>query len=282
MKLDDLSRWARGDGLQAVLLALGAVLLTRFVHWTAQRIAANVLARAEAASRNGLPVDEREKHRRAVIQALERTAIGLVWFVTVFMILIRFRVPVTTLVAPATVAGVALGFGAQRIVQDLLAGFFLVSEDQYGVGDVVQVSPPGTSTGITGTVETISLRTTRLRTNNGELVVIPNGEIRQVTNRSRDWSQVAIDVPVDVSADLEAATNVLRDVASAMAGDDAWTGILLEPPTVVGVESIEIGYAKIRMVARTLPARAVEVGRELRRRALISLRTAGFETAKAS
>lgn len=282
MKLDDLSRWARGDGLEAVLMALGAVLLTRFVHLIAERLAANVQARAEAASRNGFPVDEREKHRRAVIQALERTVVGLLWFVTVFMILVRFRVPVTTLVAPATVAGVALGFGAQRIVQDLLAGFFLVSEDQYGVGDVVQVSPPGTAAGITGTVETISLRTTRLRTNNGELVVIPNGEIRQVTNRSRDWSQVAVDIPVDLTADLDAAADVLRGVAADMAGDDAWDGILLEPPTVVGVESIEIGYAKIRLVARTLPARAVEVGRELRRRALAALRVAGFETAKAS
>ncbi len=279
MNLDDLSIWARSDGLQIVLLAIGAILLTRFVHWLAARFASKASASASAAVEAGVPIDERDKRRRAVIQAAERASVGFLWFLTVFMVLLRLRVPVTSLVAPATVAGVAIGFGAQRVVGDLLSGFFLVTEGQFGVGDVVQVSQPGQQTGISGTVEVVSLRTTRLRTPNGELVVIPNGEIRQVTNRSRDWSRVTVDLPVELEADLDHAADVLREVGVQMAGDEAWSGLLLEPPSVAGVESIEAGHANLRIVTRTLPARATEVSRELRRRSIAALRTADLSLA---
>ena len=275
MNLDDLSRWGRSDGLQIVLLAIGAVLAARFVHWLGGRFAARSSAAASAALEAGVPIDERDKRRRAVIQALERGFVGILWFVTVFMILLRLRVPVTSLVAPATVAGVAIGFGAQRVVGDLLSGFFLLSEDQYGVGDVVQIGQPNQLVA-TGTVEAISLRTTRLRTTSGELVVIPNGTILQVTNRSRDWSRVTVDVPVELEADIDHAADVLRKVGAEMAADEGWSGLLLETPSVAGVESIEVGYANLRIVARTLPAKAPEVSRELRRRAISALRTAGF------
>ncbi|MDP8992412.1 MAG: mechanosensitive ion channel family protein [Actinomycetota bacterium] len=275
MNLDDLSRWGRSDGLQIVLLAIGPVLATRFVRWLAWRSATRATAAASAALEAGLPIDERDKRRRAVIQAVERATVGVLWFITVFMTLMRLRVPVTSLVAPATVAGLAIGFGAQRVVADMLSGFFLLSEDQYGVGDVVQIAQPSLLTG-TGTVEAISLRTTRLRTMSGELVVIPNGEIRQVTNRSRAWSRMVVDVPVELEADVDRAAEVLREMGAEMAADDGWSGLLLEAPTVAGVESIELGCANLRIGARTLPAQTPEVSRELRRRAIGALRTAGF------
>ncbi|MBA2752553.1 MAG: mechanosensitive ion channel family protein [Actinobacteria bacterium] len=275
MNLDDLSRWGRSDGLQIVLLAIGAVLVTRFVHWLAGRFAIRASTAATAALEAGMPVDERDKRRRAVIQALERAVVGVLWFVTVFMILLRLRVPVTSLVAPATIAGVALGFGAQRVVGDLLSGFFILSEDQYGVGDVIQIGQANQLTA-TGTVEGVSLRTTRLRTSGGEMVIIPNGAILQVTNRSRDWSRVTVDVPVELEADIDEATNVLCEVGAEMAADKEWSELLLEAPTVTGVESIEVGYANLRIVARTLPAKAPEVSRELRRRSINALRTASF------
>lgn len=261
--------------MQIVLLAIGAVLAARFIHWLGGRFASGIAATAAAAMEVGEPIDERDKRRRAVVQALERAAVGILWFVTVFMILLRLRVPVTSLVAPATVAGVAIGFGAQRVVGDLLSGFFLLSEDQYGVGDVVQIAQPNQLIG-TGTVESVSLRTTRLRTATGELVVIPNGSILQVVNRSRDWSRVTIDVPVELEADIDGAADALRAVGADMAADEGWFELLLEAPTVTGVESIEVGYANLRIVARTLPAKAPEVSRELRRRAISALRTAGF------
>ena len=151
MNLDDLSHWARSDGLQIVLLAIGAVLGAWFVHWLGGRASFQANVAASAAVEAGVPIDERDKRRRAVVQALERAAVALLWFVTVFMVLLRLRVPVTSLVAPATVAGLAIGFGAQRVVGDLLSGFFLLSEDQYGVGDVVVIAQPNQLTA-TGTV----------------------------------------------------------------------------------------------------------------------------------
>jgi len=267
MNLDDVSRWARSDGLQIVLLAIGAVLAARFLHWLAGRVASQADAAASAAVEGGIPIDERDKRRRALVQAVERAAVALMWFVTVFMILLRLHVPVTSLVAPATVAGLAIGFGAQRVVGDLLSGFFLLSEDQYGVGDVVNIAQPNQLIA-SGTVEAISLRTTRLRTTKGELVIIPNGGILQVTNRSRDWSRVTVDVPIALEADVDQAADVLKRVSEEMAADEAWAGLLLEAPSVAGVESIEVGYANLRIVARTLPARTTEVTRELRRRAM--------------
>lgn len=276
MNLDDFSTWARSDGLQILLLIIGAILLGRFVHWLGGRFASKASASATAAMEAGVPVDERDKRRRAVIQALERASVGFLWFLIVFMVLLRLRIPVTSLVAPATVAGLAIGFGAQRVVGDLLSGFFLVTEGQFGVGDVVQVSQPGQPTGVSGTVEVVSLRTTRLRTPSGELVVIPNGEIRQVTNRSKDWALVAVDVPLGLGADLDQAAELLRQVGADMASDEAWSGLLLEAPGVAGVESIEAGQATLQLVTRTLPARAAEVSRELRRRAIAALRRAEF------
>lgn len=107
-------------------------------------------------------------------------------------------------------------------------------------------------------------------------MVIPNGAILQVTNRSRDWSRVTVDVPVELDADIDEAADVLRRVADEMAADEGWSGLLLEAPTVTGVESIEVGYANLRIVARTLPAKAPEVSRELRRRAIGALRGVSF------
>jgi small-conductance mechanosensitive channel len=284
MHFDDLTTWARGKGLEIVLLALGAVLLTRLIRWASARVTTHLQAQQTAAPTTGtapavLVTSERAKHIYALVQAGERAALGVVWFITAVLILIRCNVPLTTLVAPATVAGVAIGFGAQRIVADLLSGFFLVSERQYGVGDVIQVSPPGQTTGVSGTVEELSLRVTRLRTVTGDVVVIPNGEIRQVTNRSKDWSRVVIDLPMPLDQDIDRATEVLHDMGEVLLNDERWAPLLLEAPVVMGVESIDLERVLLRVTARTLPARQFEVGRELRRRALQALHQAGIRTA---
>jgi small-conductance mechanosensitive channel len=271
VELDDLSRWARSDGLQIVLLALGAVLLSRFAHWVAARFNARLEGEALDAAGQGMADAERYTHGRAVIQAIERTVTGLIYFVVAVMVLIRFKVPITTLVAPATLAGVALGFGAQRVVADLLSGFFLVSENQFGPGEVVEVASPGSASGISGTVEAVSLRTTRLRTAKGELVIVANGEIRQVTNRSRDWSQVSVDVPVSMEADLDQVITSLREAVEDMTAEDEWEAVLLQPPAVTGVEAIDVDVLRVRLIARTIPSRASDVARELRHRAALAV-----------
>lgn len=272
--LDDFTQWARTAGLQIVLLGVGAILLARFVHWLSGIFALRVgVSSTEAGA---LAVAEQGRRRAAVAQAVERTVIALVYFIVTMMVLSRLGIPITTLVAPATVAGVALGFGAQRVVQDVLTGFFIISENQYGLGDVVQISVPGSTTGIAGTVEAVSLRTTQLRTVTGELVILPNGECRQVTNRSRDWRLVVVDVPIPLDADVDVATLALRGAAERLSNDEDLAPKLLDEVAVSGVEAIELGYLQIRVSARTTPAHAVDVGLALRHAAARALSEAGL------
>jgi small conductance mechanosensitive channel len=276
MDLTDISRWARGNGLEIALVTIGAVLIIRFVHWLAGLYQARVEQQVLAQIHAGGVASERSKRSRAVAQAVEWGITGLVYFVAGLLVLSKFGLPLTSLVAPATVAGVAIGFGAQQMVADLLAGFFLFAEHQFGVGDLIELSQPGLTTGIRGTVEELTLRVTKLRNTQGELVFLPNGALRQVTNLSKEWSRVVIDVPIPVTQDLEAATQVLRKVGSELSADPAWRGVLLGEPVVVGVESIEVGHLQLRVVARTLPGKQFDVGRELRLRIAVALQEAGI------
>lgn len=277
----DIGYWARTSGLEILLIALGAVLAARLAHWLAAVFTRQIERQVRAQMEEGLVPSEEIKHMRVVVQACEWAAVVLVYFVAAILVLVRFQLPLATLVAPATVVGVALGFGAQRIVQDLLAGFFLFAERQYGFGDVVRVSQPGQTTGVSGTVEELTLRTTRLRTVNGELVIIPNGQILQATNLSRGWSRVVVDVPLSPDQDVEVATDLLRQVADGIMEDPEWSALLLEAPTVTGIEAIQVGYLQLRLMARTLPAKQWDVGREIRRRVIMAFNQAGITPPKA-
>jgi moderate conductance mechanosensitive channel len=216
------------------------------------------------------------KRSRAISEAIEWVAVALTYFVVAVLCFDRLGIPLTTLVAPATVIGIGLGFGAQQMVGDLLSGFFLFAEHQFAFGDVIRLSVPGQTTGITGTVEELTLRVTKLRTAQGELVVVPNSALRQVTNLSKDWSRAVIDIPVPVTEDLEQVTATLREVVGTMAKDAHWKNLLLGDPIVAGVETIDVGSVQLRLIARTLPGRQFEVAREIRLRAATALRSAGI------
>jgi moderate conductance mechanosensitive channel len=275
-RLAFISHWARGNGLEVVLLAIGAVLIARFAHWVSGQYRARVEREVQAQIERGGVASEQSKQARALAQAIELAVVGLDYFVAVLLMLSKFGLPLTSLVAPATVAGVAIGFGAQQIVADLLAGFFLFAEKQFGVGDLIQLAQPGQTTGIRGTVEALTLRVTKLRTIQGELVFLPNGALRQVTNLSKDWSRVIIDVPIPVGQDLTRAADVLRECGRELAQDPAWRDVLQGEPIVAGVETIELGHLMLRVVARTLPGKQFDVGRELRLRIAIALQEAGL------
>ena len=278
MNLDDLEHWARGSGLEIVLLGVGAVLLVRVVKWISGRL----IDRAQRANRESgdLIASEKDKHKSALAQAVSWTATAVIYFVAALLILERFNLPITSLVAPATVLGAAIGFGSQRLVQDFLTGFFIFAERQFGYGDVIQISQPGETVGISGTVEELTLRTTTLRTLSGELVIIPNGEIRQVTNLSRDWARVVIDIPLALDADVGTASRILREIGEEIAEDEEWSALILDPPSVMGIEKVAVGFMQLRFVARTLPARQWDVSRELRARMIARFREAGIATAQ--
>lgn len=260
--IHDFGRWSRGNGLEIVLLVLGSVLLARLIRWISD--VAIDQAEARRAAQRSLVRSEDDKHRRALVQVVTWTLVVLVYIVAGILIVQHFGVALAAFVPVATVAGVALGFGAQRIVQDLLAGFFLVAERQYGFGDLVRVSVVGLGVPVLGTVENVSLRTTTVRTNTGEVVITPNGQIAQITNLSRDWARAVIDVPVSVTMDVNRVLAVLRKACDLAYADESLHDLLLDAPSVMGVESIEVDQFQVRVVARTLPGKQFEVGRAMR------------------
>lgn len=263
----DISAWARTSGLEIVIIALGSVLLARFVHWVAIKAERRVVRVAASQVVSDLVKSEPTKYVHTAIQAMDWTIRSLVYFAATILILIRFGVPLTSLVAPATVVGVAVGFGAQTLVQDVLGGFFIITERQFGVGDVIRISNVGLTTGISGTVEEVTLRITKIRSLAGELIAIRNGQILQVANLSRDWSQVVIDVQLPTEKKASAKARALLDeVCIELAEDERLKPVLLTPPMVTGVESITLGYAVMRVIARTLPSKQFDAGRIMRAR----------------
>lgn len=272
--LTDVSLWARSSGLEILLIVVGSLLLTRFVSWLGGRITARIDDNVQES--DALVRSEEAKHRHALTQVVTWTALVLIYSVAAALVVQRLGVPLSGLVAPATVAGVALGFGAQRFVQDILAGFFVITERQYGFGDVIRLTLTGTGAPVQGTVEDVTLRVTQLRTVNGEVVITPNGQIVQATNLSRDWARAVIDVPVPSTADVGRVSAILQDVGSAAYSDDDLRPLLLDPPSVMGVESIEVDQLNIRIVARTLPGKQFDVGRVLRARIADALRREGI------
>jgi moderate conductance mechanosensitive channel len=273
----ELLDWLSGRGLEVVLIVLGSVLLARFVSWVGARITDRIDARSIGG--DALVRSEAAKHRHSLTQVLTWAAIVLIYSIAIFYILDRLGVPVSGLVAPATVLGVGLGFGAQRVVGDVLAGFFLITERQYGFGDVVSISVNGAPEPATGTVEDVTLRITRVRSPNGEVVIVPNGQIVKVVNLSRDWARAVVDVPVPGGADVNRVNEILREVGREAFRDPELRPLLLDPPSVMGVESLGLDQVNVRMVARTLPGKQFEVGRDLRARVVAAFRQQGMNVA---
>jgi small-conductance mechanosensitive channel len=262
--LTDFSLWARGDLLVIVLLVLGAALLTRLADWARGRVMKRIDARSAVSGE--LVRSEAAKHRHVVAQVLTWGTLAVTYVVTAVLIVQRLGVPLAGLVAPAALISAALGFGLQRFVQDIGAGFFITGERQYGFGDVVRIAVSGVSEPAVGTVEEVTLRVTRIRSLSGEVITTPNGQIVQVTNLSRDWARAVIDVPVPSSVDVGHATGVLQHVGNEAYNDDRLRKMMLDEPSVMGVERIEVDVFAVRMVARTLPGMQFAVGREIRAR----------------
>ena len=272
--LPNIVHWARGSGLEIVLLLTGAILLTRFATWLGRRITDRIDANAQET--DALVRSEASKHRHALASVITWVTLVVIYCATGVAVLARFNIPVTSLVAPAAVAAVALGFGAQRIVQDILAGFFIIAERQYGFGDLIRLSVPSLPAPAMGTVEDVTLRVTTVRTADGEVVITPNGQITQVTNLSRDWARAVVDVPVPAAVDVNRVSDLLRQIGEEAYQERELRSLLLDPPAVMGVQSIDVDHFQIRIVARTLPGKQFDVGRMLRVRIAAGLLREGI------
>ncbi len=248
--------------------------LTLLIAWLAQWLLFLAAGRAEKwMVRAGRGTLHAQQRARTLGQIARHLVTVLVAATAAIRILDLLGWDVKPILAGAGIVGVALGFGAQTLVRDVIAGVFILAEDQFGVGDVVEVD------GKAATVEAVTVRATRLRDFRGHVYFVPNGEMKIVVNRSRDWNRVVVDVPLAADADWERGIQVCREVAEAMNADEHWKDRLLEPVQMTGIETLTGPEAVLRVVCRARPgAEAAEAARELRRRLLRALQQSGVRT----
>lgn len=271
--------WAIDRPLSILLIVVAGLIASRFLRRSVSRFG----HRAVAARGNGDVTHSRTAQRAgAITSVLTSLVSGAVWVAVGLLVLGQIGITLGPLLAGAGVVGVVLAFGAQHVVADFLAGWFMLTEDQFGVGDVIDLGQVA-ATPVAGTVERVSLRVTTLRDVHGTVWYVPNSEIRRVANKSQLWSRAVLDVEVAPGADLRRAAEVIKQVADDLWHDEGFTGgVILEEPKVLGVERVDTTSAAIRLVAKTAPADQWAVARELRLRLAEALPAAGIETAPAA
>jgi small-conductance mechanosensitive channel len=250
------SKWMEfslADGMRLAGIAFFALLLNRVLKLATSRL-------VKLATTHTRVAQMREQQTRTLALFLYWAGTVVILVAAVLTALPVVGVNATPVAALAGILSVALGFGAQHLVWDLISGFFIVFEDQFVIGDVIRV---GNSV---GRVEHITLRRTVLRDFQGGLITISNGDIRQVANLSRDWSQVWVDVIVANDAAVDGALGVLEKISNEVRSDPVWSAALVDGPRVLGVESLSLAGTTLRVQVRTAPNRQDDVARELRRR----------------
>jgi small conductance mechanosensitive channel len=273
---------AHGTRLAVVLLL--ALVLRALLHRAVNRLVRTAITggvfqplkeRARGTVFDASPLLSERRHQRVETlgSILRSVASFAVLLVAGTMVLSDLGLDLTADDASAGILGVAVAFGAQNLVRDVLTGVFMLLEDQYGVGDVIDVGSA------TGTVEAVSLRTTRLRDVDGTVWHVRNGEIIRVGNRSQGWSRAIVDVPLPLTADVAAVREVLVEEAHALASDPAYTGRVLEEPEVWGVESFGKDGLVLRLAQKTAPLEQWAVERALRERVVAALAEQGLSGA---
>jgi small conductance mechanosensitive channel len=275
--------WVVDTPFRILLIVLIAVVLNRLVRRAIRRLTDRIAAGNESDAEPGwirkapaliapaAPSVRAAARARTVGGLLRSLASIIIYTVAGFLILAELNINVAPLIASAGIAGIALGFGAQTLVRDFISGTFMMIEDQYGVGDVVDLGDA------VGTVEHITLRTTRLRDVNGTVWFVPNGQVLRVANKSRQWGRAVLDIPVAYGTDVDRAQAVMTSTAEALAADDGWSAKVLETPEVWGVERLAPDAITIRLVAKTDPGAVPDVQRELRRRIIEAFHDEGIE-----
>ena len=267
--------------LPPVLILVGAFAVSRLLSWFLTRFERNYLEHDEdeaarvARLQRGIvdPADRarslRQKRALTMATLLRAAGMVLIWTIAVILALESLGLPVTPLLAAAGIGGLAIGFGAKSLVEDLISGFFILLERQFDVGDTIAVGD------VKGTVERLELRSTVLRDIDGRRHVVPNGEIRVSTNYTHTFSRYALSIPVPYEADVDRVCELAADVAERMrAGSHA--GLITEPVNVLGVDDYGDSAVEVRLYLETVPGRQWEVGREFRRRLKLALDEAGI------
>ena len=254
-----------------LIVVIGLVfrwLIRRSITRLVKRASAGVVPGAIAGTKAGAVLadlrpgaGERRKQRAETMgSVLTSIASGLIIAIVIVMVLDQVGVNIAPIIASAGIVGVALGFGAQNLVKDFLSGIFMILEDQYGVGDSVDLGEA------IGTVEAVGLRVTRLRDVDGTVWYVRNGEILRVGNQSQNWARTVLDITVAYDSDLDQVQQLLQEEATAMYEDEQYHDIIIEAPEVWGVERFDKDGAVVRVVLKTAPLQQWPVARALRQR----------------
>jgi small conductance mechanosensitive channel len=257
--------WLAHSGLRVLLIVVGAFLVVK--------VAFRLIRRIETLADDGDPnFQSLQEKRAATLSLLLRQVCGvLIAAVSGMMILREFRVDIAPIIAGAGIVGLAVGFGAQSLVKDIISGFFILLENQFDVGDVIS------GAGVSGGVERIGLRFTQLRDLEGRVHFIPNGEFRVVSNLTRGWSRAVIDVAIGYREDIDRVQDVLRELAEELRHDPAFDHLIIEPMEILGVDSLGDSAVTIRLLFKTLPGKQWPVAREFRKRVKVKFDALGIE-----
>jgi moderate conductance mechanosensitive channel len=252
--LGEAATWAYDEGMKVLVIVLLA--------WALTRIVALLVRRFEYQVSQGTSLDalERGKRARTLGSLVNRVATIAIWGAAALMVLDQFHINIAPVLTTAGIAGLAVGFGAQTLVRDIIGGFFLILEDQVRVGDVVSINNVG------GLVEQINLRTIVLRDEEGAVHVFPNGAITTLANRSKDFSYYVITLALPYSEDPDRVIAILKTVGDEMERDPQYGPFILEPIEVFGVDAFADWSVQVKLRIKTVPLKQWDVGRELRKR----------------
>jgi small-conductance mechanosensitive channel len=282
----DVQSWFTDTALPHLVSIVGILLVATLLRFILLRLLRRVINRSldsrlgDRLERNkatrviGVATGALNERRRQRVETfgsvLGSVITGLVFGIAFLMILADLGFNLAPVLASAGVAGVALGFGAQSLVKDYLSGVFMLLEDQYGVGDLIDTGEA------VGTVEEVTLRITKLRDASGVAWYVRNGEIVRVANKSQGWSTAIVDLPVAYTENIERAQQIIRDVVHALYQDEAYADVLLEEPTVVGVEQITGTTVTVRVIGKTQPNQQWGFQRAVRERVKVAFDAAGI------
>jgi small conductance mechanosensitive channel len=253
------ARWTFTHGLNVVIILLGAVIVTRVANLAIDHLQFK-LARTKATT--DLEWQRRATTLRRILTSLVTAVVG---FMAILMLLRELAIDVVPILTGAGIAGLAVGFGAQNLVRDVISGFFLILEDQVRIGDLARIN------GIAGTVEQIKLRTILLRDGEGAVHVFPNGTITALANLSKQFAYAVVEIKVAYAENLDRVVGTMREVGTAMERDPAWGALMLAPLDVIGVTSIDGGAVTIQAKFKTLPLSQGKIANEFRRRLIGAL-----------
>ncbi len=284
--LTQIVDWLIGRPLSVLATVIVAWIATRIAQRYVRRLVKRIVAPDRDATVRRLakigidnpasligtePVPRRDARATSISDVVGSTITAVIWVVAFILVLGEFGFDLGPFIAGAGIAGVALGFGAQSLVKDCIAGLFMLVEDQYGIGDIVDLGEA------IGEVEQVTLRTTVLRSLDGTVWHVPNGEVQRVGNKSQLWSIALVDIDVAYDSDIATAKNLMLSTATEVCASKQWSPDVLDEPIVLGVESLGADGITLRMIVKTSPGSQWAIQRELREALKASYDNAGIE-----